>query len=197
MQEPFSLRHIDRVEDQMTIKDHDRTPGATTVPQLSEPTVTKVGVAQRVIAVHEDHHEAQRTVQTLTEGGLPAERTAVVGRGLTFVEQGTGRLSTAEVTRRGAVSGLVIGGLTGSLLGVFNLVTPSVATWWLAVNAAVLGAVLGAVTALLGYVITHGHRTFATAPNVTASHYDVLVDAELADQAVRMLNTGKSTPEPG
>lgn len=108
-------------------------------------------------------------MQTLAECGLPAERTAVVGRGLAFVEQGAGRLSTAEVTRRGAVSGLAVGGLTGSLLGVFDLVTPSVATWWLAVNVAVLGAVLGAITALLGYVITRGQRTFATGLSVPTS----------------------------
>lgn len=171
----------------MKISDHDRSPGATEVPHAPQPAATKVGVAQRVIAVHQDHDGAERTVQTLTDGGLPAERTVVVGRGLTVVERGTGWLSTAEVTRRGALSGLFIGGLTGWLLGVFGLLTSSVSTWWLTVNAAVLGAVLGAVTALLGYVATRGQRSFSTAPTLRASHYDVLVDADLADQAVRLL----------
>jgi hypothetical protein len=173
----------------MKINDHDRTRGTTVVPEPAAPTATNLGVAQRVIAVHEDHDGAERTVQTLTEAGLPAERMAVVGRGLTFVERATGWLSTAEVTRRGALSGLVIGGLTGWL---FDLLTSSVSTWWLAVNAAILGAVLGAVSALLGYVITRGRRSFSTTPTLTVSHYDVLVDADLADQAARILTAERS-----
>jgi hypothetical protein len=171
----------------MKINNHDRTPGATEVPHSPQPAATKVGVAQRVIAVHQDHDGAERTVQKLADGGLSTERTVIAGRGLTVTERSTGWLSTAEVTRRGALSGLVIGGLTGWLLGVFGLFTSSVSTWWLMVNAALLGAVLGAVTALVGYVATRGQRSFSTTPTLRASHYDVLVDADLADQAVRLL----------
>jgi hypothetical protein len=157
---------------------------------------TTLGVAQRVVAVRGDYHDAQRTVQTITEGGLPAERVVVVGRGLTFVERGTGWLSTVDLARRGALSGFVIGGLTGWLLGVFDLLTSSVSTWWLTVNAAILGAVLGAVTALIGYVITRGRRSFSTTPTLHASHFDVLVDADLADQAARILAAEQSAGSP-
>lgn len=178
----------------MKINKHDRARGTTVVPGSSEPATTRLGVAQRVVAVHEDHDGAQRTVRALTEGGLPAERMVVVGRGLTFAERGTGLLSTPEVTRRGALSGLIIGGLTGWLLGVFDLLTSSVSTWWLVVNAAILGALLGAVTALIGYVINRGQRSFSAAPTLTAAHFDVLVDADLADQAARMLVVEQSAP---
>jgi hypothetical protein len=168
----------------MKINDHDRT----------QPPAATLGVAQRVIAAHGDHGSALRTVQTLTEGGLPGERVVVVGRGLTFVERGTGWLSTAEVTGRGALSGLVTGGLTGWLLAVFDLLTASVSTWWLAVNAAILGAALGAIIALIGYAGTRGQRSFSTAPTLTASHFDVLVDADLADQAARTLAAAQPAP---
>ncbi|WP_199516650.1 general stress protein [Nucisporomicrobium flavum] len=160
----------------MTIHDHQPARSAA-----------QLGVAQRVIAVHEDHAEAERTVQALAEAGIPAGRTSIVGRGLTFADRGTGRLSTGEVTARGAVSGLIVGALTGWLLGLFDLVTSSVSTWWLVVNAAALGAVLGATIALVGYAATRGRRSFSTPPTLTASHYDVLVDADLADHAVRVL----------
>lgn len=155
-----------------------------------------LGVAQRVVAVHDDHDDALRTVHTITEGGLPAERVVVVGRGLTFVERGTGWLSTVDLTRRGAMSGLLIGGLTGWLLGVFDLLTSSLSTWWLTVNAAILGAMLGAVTALIGYVITRGRRSFSTTPTLHASHFDVLVDADLADQATRIVTAEQSAASP-
>ncbi|GAA3939316.1 general stress protein [Actinoplanes auranticolor] len=165
-------------------------------PQATSVAPAHVGVAQRVIAVHSDHHSAVRTLQNLTDAGFPADRTTIVGRELTFVERGTGLLSTAEVTRRGATTGLAIGGLTGWLLGLFNLVTPSVATWWLVVNAALLGAVLGAVAALLGYVATRGRRSFLTEPILTAAHFDLQVDADLADRAVRMLASHESPATP-
>ncbi|MEU4214163.1 general stress protein [Actinoplanes sp. NPDC026623] len=160
----------------MTIHDHQPADSAA-----------QVGVAQRAIAVHEDHDEAERTVRALAEAGIPAGRTSIVGRGLAFADRGTGRLSTGEVTARGAVSGLIIGALTGWLLGLFDLVTASVSTWWLILNAAALGAMLGATIALVGYAATGGRRSFSTGPTLTASHFDVLVDASLADQAVRVL----------
>ncbi|MEU8230432.1 general stress protein [Actinoplanes sp. NPDC048967] len=163
-------------------------------PSTTSAEPAHVGVAQRVIAVHTDHDSAVRTLKALTDAGFAEDRTTIVGRDLTFVERGTGQLSTAEVTGRGATAGFAIGGLTGWLLGLFDLVTASVATWWLIANAALLGAVLGAVAALLGYAITRGQRSFLTGPTLTAAHFDLQVDADLADSAVRMLaGRGAST----
>ena len=173
----------------MRTNSQDHMRGVTVPPKPSTPlgAPARVGVAQRVIATHPDHAGAVRTLGFLTQADFPADRATVVGRGLTFVERGTGQLPTAGVCGRGALSGLVIGGLTGWLVGLVDLVTPSVATWWLTVNTAVLGAVLGAVTALVGYAATRGRRSFTTTPILRASQYDVQVDADLADHAVRLL----------
>ena len=147
----------------------------------------RVGLARRVIAVHDSHDAAERTIRKLADADFPVERAAIVGRDLTTVQRVTGLLSTPEVAARGALSGVVIGALTGWLLAVVDLITPTVAVAWLTINAAILGAVLGAVTGLLGYVFTRGRRSVATTSAITAAHYDVTVDAELADRAARLL----------
>jgi hypothetical protein len=166
----------------------DGAAGAAPARSAEDRAGAHVGVAQRVVAVHADHEAAKQTVQELADRGFPAHRATIVGRGLTLVDRVKGQLSTADVAARGAVSGLVVGALVGSLLGLFDLVTPTVPVAWLAVNAAILGAVLGAVTALLGYAFTHGSRSFVMRSGITASHYDVQVDADLADRAVRLLD---------
>ena len=176
----------------MSITEHpgqqNDPPPPAAVGSTAERADVRVGVAQRVIAVHPDHEKAEQTVQTLADAGFPAQRATIVGRGLTIVDRVTGQLSTADVTARGAASGVVVGALVGSLLGLFDLVTPTVPVAWLAVNAAILGAVLGAVTGLLGYTFTRGRRSFTTHSRITATHYDVQVDADLADRAVRLLD---------
>ena len=188
---------VDERDDDMTDDRFSRDNSSIPVqPHVTSVAPAHVGVAQRVIAVHSDHHSAVQTLKTLTDAGFPADRTTIVGRDLAFVERGTGLLSTAEVTGRGATAGLAIGGLTGWLLGLFNLATASVATWWLVVNAALLGAVLGAVAALLGYAVTRGRRSFQTEPILTAAHFDLQVDADLADGAVRMLADREDTGTP-
>ncbi|HET6530082.1 MAG TPA: general stress protein [Actinoplanes sp.] len=166
---------------------HHDGGAAERTPPADEPVDARVGVAQRVIAVHRDHDAAWQTVQKLSDGGFPAHRATIVGRDLAVVERVTGQLSTADVTRRGALSGVVIGALTGWILGLVDLIAPTVPVAWLILNAAILGAVLGAATGLLAYAFTHGRRSVSTPSGITASHYDVQVDAELADRAVRVL----------
>ncbi|SNY25641.1 general stress protein [Paractinoplanes atraurantiacus] len=163
----------------------DKIPLATSSP----PQDDHVGVAQRMVAVHTDHRAAQESVAVLDDAGLPAERIAIVGSGLRVVERGQGRLSTADVAGRGAVSGLVVGMLVGWLLSLVGLTTPETSAIWLAVNAGVLGAILGAVVALVGYVATRGNRTFVQPAQIQAEKFGVLVDADLADRAVRALRS--------
>lgn len=52
---------------------------------------------------------------------------------------------------------------------------------------AVLGVLLGTAVALLGYVIAQGRRSVIPDDRVRAGHYDILVEADLADRAVRLL----------
>ncbi len=146
-----------------------------------------IGVAQRTIGTYEDYWVARRMVDRLRDGDFPVEQTTVMAAGLHTVDREQGRVSTADVTRRGAVSGLLIGAAVGYILGLFDLTETSLALPWLIVNAAILGAVIGAAVALLGYVITQGRRSFVANQPVRADQYHIVVEADLADRAVRLL----------
>lgn len=168
--------------------------------QRDAPDV-RLGVAQRIVATYTDHAAAQETVRRLEAGSVSAERSAIVGIGLHPSEgRYRGRLSTLDVLRRGAASGLVVGALVGWLLEVLGIVTDAVATAWLIADAGLLGALLGACVALIGYAATLGHRSFEAAHLLQVDTYAVLVDADLADAAVRRLKGREavgSEEEPG
>lgn len=167
----------------------ERSTGAATPDDRED---TRVGVAQRSIALHVDYPAAARTVERLREAGFPIERSVVLGSALRAVSRAQGRLSTADVTGRGALSGLLVGAAIGWLLCLFGLTDDALSAWWLVAIAAVLGPVLGAVVALLGYVVTWGRRSFAPDGAVRVGRYEVAVDADLADQAMRMLHSTAS-----
>ncbi|MCO8277675.1 hypothetical protein M1L60_44585 [Actinoplanes sp. TRM 88003] len=154
-----------------------------------------IGVAQRTIGTYDDYWSAVGDLDRLRGSDFPVERVTIVAGGLHTVGQEQGQLSTADVTRRGAISGTVIGAATGWMLGLFDLTETSLGLPWLIVNAAILGAVLGAAVALLGYVITRGRRSFVANVPVRADRYHIVVDADLADRAVRMLREGKGKPD--
>lgn len=168
-------------------------PGSTGPGRAdNEHTDPRVGVARRSILARDDFGSAVRIVEQLTAAGLPEGSAAVVGAELRSPSRQRGRPSTADVTGRGALSGLLIGAAAGWLLRLVDLTSGSLSTWWLVINTAVLGAVLGAAVALLGYVITEGRRTFTADDPVRAGRYLVLVDADVADRAVRLLQQADS-----
>jgi hypothetical protein len=70
-----------------------------------------------LIASYSQYENAERAVDFLSDYGFPARRMSIVGRGLEWVEQITGRLTTASATRRGAASGALAGALVGWLSG--------------------------------------------------------------------------------
>jgi hypothetical protein len=51
----------------------------------------------------------------------------------------------------------------------------------------ILGAVVGAVAGGLGYALTGGKRDFTSVSMMQAEHYNVLVDADMADDAQRLM----------
>lgn len=81
------------------------------------------------------------------------------------------------------------------MLGLFDLTETSLALPWLIINSAILGAVLGAAVALLGYAITHGRRSFVVDLPARADRYHIVVDADLADRAVRLLRDARTAPD--
>ncbi len=167
------------------------------LPTQSNTIDAHVSVARRVVASYDRYSDAELAMNRLAAMQFPVDRAMIVGRGLEVVEKVTGTVTPRIAAARGALFGLVSGALVGWFLGLFNVVDPLVASIWLAVNAALIGAVLGAAVSLLVYLVTRGRRTFISIAGTRAQSYDVLVDADLADRAARMIAGGEAAADHG
>jgi hypothetical protein len=141
----------------------------------------------RVIASFPDYADAQRAVDGLADHHFAVDRLAIVGAGLQSFEQVTGRRGYGRAATEGLLSGAVIGAVIGWLLGLFSLVEPLVSALLLGLWGLVLGAVLGAALGAIGHATTRGERDFSSVSTVRAERYDLVCDAEVADDAQRVL----------
>ena len=144
---------------------------------------------RRVLGTYSQYSEAQRAVDYLSDNKFAVERTAIVARGLAMVEQVTGRLTWGGVILRGLGSGAT----TGLLVGLFlSLLYPAVFLLPVILWSIAIGAVIGAILAVVSYAATGGKRDFASVGGMTADHYEVVCDEEVADEAASLL--AKMTP---
>jgi hypothetical protein len=141
-----------------------------------------------VLGSYSSYAAAQHAVDVLAEHKFPVENITIVGSNLRIKELVLGRLTLG----RAMVAGAVTGGWLGLLIGlVFLIVSP-----WASrsmISAIVLGIVLGIIWAAVAHV-TH-RRSFAAVPAIIADRYDVLVDAEYAEEARRALAATLATPD--
>ena len=146
---------------------------------------TATGAERRTIASYSTYAEAERAVDWLSDHGFAVERTAIVGTGLRSVEQVTGRMTPGRAAMIGAGQGALIGTLFALLFGIFFTGPEFVE---LLLYSLALGALFGALYgALAQYATSGGKRDFVSAPSIQADRYDVQVDEEAADQAMRVL----------
>jgi hypothetical protein len=165
---------------------------------VAEPTPTESGPrspappdrrTRRTIATTPDYAEAERIVDQLSDRGFPVERVAIVGHDLQVVEQVVGRMTWGRAALNGALSGAFPGVLFGWIFGLFSWVDPLIAAAQLGLYGLVIGAVLGAVVGLVLYGLQRGRRDFASVPTMRPTRYEVVVDPEVADEALRLLGT--------
>ncbi|MDX6728391.1 MAG: hypothetical protein QOK49_3196 [Baekduia sp.] len=152
--------------------------------------------AHRTVASFDDYAAAERAVDYLADQKFPVNRVSIVGRDLKLVEQVVGRVTLGRSLLNGALSGALAGVLIGWLFTVFNWTNPVVARGWLILDGLWFGAVVGALFGLMSYLITRGPRDFASVGGLQADHYDVVVDAEVADEAERLV-AGLPAPSAG
>ncbi|MCO5992158.1 general stress protein [Actinoallomurus rhizosphaericola] len=142
-----------------------------------------------VLGDYSSHAAAQRSVDILADRNFPVEHVTIVGCGLRLEERVLGRWTVGKALAAGASSGAWVGLLIGL---VFWIVSP-----WHAgavVSAIILGAIFGAVFA----GVAHGLRrqAFASTSAVVADRYELLVDAEFAAEARRLLAAIPATERP-
>jgi heat induced stress protein YflT len=146
-----------------------------------------VGRPRRTVASYATYQEAERAVDHLADERFPVERVSIVGRGLEFVEQVTGRMGYREAALRGAVSGALVGALVGWLFGLFDWFDPLLAAAWLAFQGLWFGALVGAFIGLGLHALMRGRRDFVSVAGMRAEGYEVVADDEVAEEAARLL----------
>jgi heat induced stress protein YflT len=167
--------------------------------RFDRPQDSAGGEAARrtAVALYSNYRDAERAVDYLSDNDFPVERTSIVGRDLKYVEQVTGRMTNGRAAVNGAVAGALVGFLVGWLFGVFDWFNPVVAAGWLALDGLWFGAIVGAVAGLIAHMLTGGRRDFAGVRTMTADRYEVLVDADLAEEATRLLAQMDAPAGPG
>lgn len=152
-------------------------------PQFGDAGGSSLG--RRVVGSYTSYAEAQRAVDLLSDQGFPVERVSIVGHDLEYVEQVTGRLTTARAALSGTAQGALLGLLFALLLGL--LFTVAAAYFALLLFGLVAGAVLGAIIGAVAHAAMGGERDFSGVGGMRANRYDVMADNEVADEASRLL----------
>jgi hypothetical protein len=154
-----------------------------------------VTVPRRTLATTDRYADAEAIVDRLADEGFPVQHVSIVGRDLQYVERMTGHLNAWKAAGGGALSGLVLGLLVGLLFGAWfahdGTSLLAIIIYW-----AIFGAVIGAALALFGFAMTGGRRNFASVAGLQAQRFDVLVDEPYAEEALRILATGRRQTHP-
>ncbi len=145
--------------------------------------------SRRTIASFDDYADAQRAVDRLSDEGFPVERVTIVGTGLRYVEQVTGRMTTGRATLMGATQGATLGALFGLVFGLIFTIDPNPALLLLVVYGLAAGAIAGALLGAITHAVTRGMRDFASVAGMQADRYEVVVDDDLADRAASILRS--------
>lgn len=157
----------------------------TTTATPTAATDPTVGV---VVASFDDYLPAQSAVDLLSDKKFDVSAVQIVGKGLRSVEQVQGRMTKGRAALYGVASGAWFGLLLGLLLGIF---LPGAV--WLSVmlTGLALGALWGAIFGFFGHLASGGRRDFTSVQSLKAQQYDVVVARSLADEAARLLATGR------
>lgn len=140
--------------------------------------------SRRTVASYNSYADAQKAVDYLSDKDFAVERTAIVAEGLKFVEQVTGRLNWGRVISTAASSGALTGVLIGLLLGLLFPVTPLLN---IVLYGLVVGIIISILFGVLGYAMSGGRRDFSSVGGMQADTYNVMVDADVAEEAERVL----------
>jgi hypothetical protein len=149
---------------------------------------------RRSVATFDSYVDAQRAVDLLSDQGFPVEKVAIVGTGMRYVEQVTGRVTTGRAALLGAAQGATLGGLFALVWGLIFTIDPNPSLILLVLYGIVAGAILGAVLGAVMHAAQGGARDFASAAGMVADRYEVMVDEDVADRAAELLRAMDLTP---
>jgi uncharacterized membrane protein len=143
--------------------------------------------SRQPVAAYDSYAEAQRAVDHLSDRGFPVDKVAIIGQGLRYVEQVTGRYTTGRAALVGALDGALLGAFLGLLMGLIFTYDPNPAVWLLMLYGLAIGALIGAALGAALHLATSGTRDFSSVPGMQAARYEVVVDEDVADRAAELL----------
>ena len=128
--------------------------------------------------------DAQKAVDYLADSKFPVQLVSIVGNELKSVERVTGRLTYPRVALSSAATGAWFGLFVGLALMLFGGSGAGISL----IPSMALGAVFWVLFGVLAYALQRGRRDFTSTSQVIATSYDVIVAAEVANEARRLLH---------
>lgn len=144
-------------------------------------------MSKEVVASFNSYSSAEKAVDSLSDAGFPVENASIVGSGLRFIENVTGRTTFWRRVGEGAFAGAWIGIFIGLLFSLLQWYSTVVSLFAWVITGILAGAVAGAVIAAVGHLALGGRRDFSSSNSVEAERYDLLVDSAHADRARQVL----------
>ncbi len=141
---------------------------------------------RRTIKSFTSYTAAESAVDRLSDQGFPVEHVGIVGTGLRYVEQVSGRLTTGRAAVAGMGQGAMLGLFWGLLFSLFFTVDTASFFGVLAFGV-VVGIVAGGLVGAVSHAMTGGRRDFDSVARTRADHYEVQVDVGFAGEAERLL----------
>jgi hypothetical protein len=141
---------------------------------------------RRTVTTVDSYEAAERAVDWLSDKNFPMQHVAIVGTGLRYVEQISGRVTTSSAALTAGGQGAMIGLFWGLLFGLFFTLDTGSFFGVLAFSVLV-GLLFGALFGALAHYYTRGRRDFSSEAQTRADRYEVQVDAGFADVAEQML----------
>jgi hypothetical protein len=142
---------------------------------------------RRTVASFTGYAAAEEAVDRLSDRGFPVEHAAIIGTGLRYIEQVTGRVTTGRATLLGLAYGAALGVLWGLLFAAFFTVDNG-SFLGVVLYGLVVGLVFGGVFGATAHAALGGRRDFASASETRADRYEVQVDEQFATRAELLLS---------
>ncbi len=136
------------------------------------------------IGTYPTYLKAQEAVDYLSDNQFPVENVTIVGSDLRLVEQVTGRLTRGRLVNAAALSGSLWGLFIGVMIAIFS---GGSGTVLVPIVCLVIGAIVGAISGLVGYAATGGRRDFTSHTGVVATSYELVCQPKVAEDARNLL----------
>jgi hypothetical protein len=138
------------------------------------------------------YEDAEHAVDWLADHDFPVERVSIVGTGLRYVEQVSGRMTTGKAALIGLGYGALLGLVWGLLFGAL-FTTDDASFWGLMAFSILVGVVFGGLAGAISQAWADDKRDFSSTAATRADRYEVQVEDGYATEAQRLLTTMPAT----